>query len=174
MDSKAPAAWLLVSAMSFAGLASADVTNYDDSFTGDYTVTHKSEFESEDDGEDGLVLSTLLASKIIKADRSVTYLLVVSTNAARVPDDAGGFRPVPDDRAVWMIDGQPTRLGSAIANSEVQGKFVRKFFYVHLGEQEFGKLANASSAEIVVGEKKYVISSDALAEIKEVAEAERP
>lgn len=173
MNSNAPAAWLLVSAMLFAGGAGADVTTYDDSFTGDYTVTHKSEFESDGDG-DGFALSTLLASKIIKADGSVTYLLVVSTNAVRAPDEAGGFRPVPEDRAVWMIDGQATRLGSAIANSEVQGKFVRKFFYVHLGEQEFGKLANASSAEIVVGEKKFVISSDALAEIKEVSETQRP
>jgi len=173
MNVHAPAAWLLVSAMLFAGAASADVTTYDDSFTGDYTVTHKSEFESEGD-DDGLMLSNLLASKIIKADGSATYLLVVSTNAVRDADETGGFRPVPDDRAVWMIDGEATRLGSAIANSEIQGKFVRKFFYVHLGEQDFGKLANASSAEIVVGEKKFVITSDALAEIKEVSEARRP
>lgn len=173
MNGNAPAAWLLVSATFFAGAASADVTRYDDSFTGDYTVTHKSEFEPEGDG-DGFMLSSLLASKIIKADGGVTYLLVVSTNAVRVPDETGGFRPVPNDRAVWMIDGQATRMGSAIVNNEVQGQLVRKFFYVHLSEQEFGKLANASSAEIVVGEKKFVIPSDDLAEIKEVSEATRP
>lgn len=173
MNSNATAAWLLVSAMCFAGAASAGITKYDDSFSGDYTITHKSDFDTDAD-EDALTLSTLLASKIIKADGSVNYLLVVSTNAARVPDDGKWIQRVPEDRAVWMIDGQATRLGSAIVNSEVQGKFVRRYFYVHLGEQEFRKLADASSAEIVVGEQKFVISPDSLAEIREVAETGRP
>lgn len=173
MYSKAPAAWLAALALAFTGPAQARITVDDDASGGDYTVVHQSDFDL-DHHEGELSPSTLLASKTIKADGSTVYMLVITTNAARVADGRGGYAAVPPDRATWLIDGRPTRLGSAVANREVQGAFVRATFYVSLGREEFETLANASSAVIAVGDDRYAIGRDALAEIRQVAGMSRP
>lgn len=172
MNSKAAVIVLLAFASAFSRMASAEVSTSDDSSTGDHTVTHQSNF-GLDSSENELSPSTFLANKIFRGDGRVEYTLVITTNSARVAGEAG-YRPVPEDRAVWRIDGQATQLGSAVANRSVQGAFVQAVFYVSLDQQAFEKLANAGTVVLEVGEAKYTLSSDAIAEIKEVAESTRP